>query len=144
MLIHWKIPLYKILVDEEDVNSVSKVIRRGMDWAIGPEIENFEKSLAEYTGTKYCLTFNSGTSALHAALLAVNIKIGDEVLMPSFTFIATANSALMVNALPKFVDIEDKTLGLDPNKIKSNISKKTKVIMPVHYAGLPCRIEEIK
>jgi perosamine synthetase len=144
MLTNWKIPLYKILADKEDVNSISKVIRRGMDWAIGPEIENFEKSLSEYIGTNYCLTFNSGTSALHAALLALDIKIGDEVLMPSFTFIATANSALMVNAVPKFVDIEEKTLGLDPNKIKTNMSKKTKVIMPVHYAGLPCRIDEIK
>src|SRR5437660_3706015 len=144
MLTIWKIPLYKILADKEDVNSVSKVIQRGMDWAIGPEIENFEKSLSEYIGTNYCLTFNSGTSALHAALLALDIKIGDEALMPSFTFIATANSALMVNAVPKFVDIEEKTFGLDPNKIKTNMSKKTKVIIPIHYAGLPCRIDEIK
>jgi perosamine synthetase len=140
----WKIPLYKILTDEEDIKSVSKVIRRGIDWALGREIENFEKLLAKYIGTDYCLAFNSGTSALHAALLAVGIKSGNEIIVPSFTFIATPNSALMVNAVPKFVDIEEETYGLDPDVLEYSIGKKTKVIMPIHYAGLPCKIKEIR
>lgn len=139
----WKIPLYKILTDEEDVKTVSKVIKRGMDWAIGPEIEQFENLLASYIGSNYCLTFNSGTSALHAALLAMGINSGDEIMVPSFTFIATANSALMVGSIPKFVDIEEQTYGLDPNLVKSSVTKKTKIIMPIHYAGLPCKIKEI-
>ncbi len=139
----WKIPLYKVYVDDEDVQSVSKVIKRGMDWAIGPEIEQFEKLLANYVGSDYCLTFNSGTSAGHAALLALGIKPNDEIIVPSFTFIATANWALMVNAKPKFVDIEEETLGLDPQQVKSSISSKTRAIIPVHYAGMPCRIDEL-
>ena len=70
----WKIPLYKVLNDSQEVKAVSKVIKRGMDWAIGPEIENFENELAKYVCSKYCISFNSGTSAGHAALLALKIK----------------------------------------------------------------------
>lgn len=142
-MIKWKIPLYKILVEKEDVTAVSNVINRGMDWAVGPEIEDFEKKLSNYVKSDYCLSFNSGTSALHAALLALGIQKGDEVISPAFTFIATSNSALMVNAMPKFVDIEETTCGLDPIKLKNQITEKTKVIIPVHYAGLPCKIDQI-
>ena len=142
-MVKWKIPLYKIFNDEDDVRIVSKVIKRGMDWAIGPEVEQFEYQLAKYVGSNYCLVFNSGTSALHAALLSLGIR-GGRVLVPSFTFISTANSALMVGAKPTFVDIEEDTLGLDPSKIGQAINTSTKAIMPVHYAGLPCKIEEIK
>ncbi len=139
----WKIPLYRIFTDDDDQKSISKVLKRGMDWAIGPEIIQFEKSLAEYVGSKYCLSFNSGTSALHASLLATGISNNHEVIVPSFSFIATSNSCLMVNAIPKFVDIDKDTLGLDPNFLKNALTKKTKAIIPVHYAGLPCKIEEI-
>ncbi len=141
---NWKIPLYKVYADNDDVKSVSSVINRGMDWAIGPEIEQFEKLLASYVGSKYCLTFNSGTSAGHATLIAFGIKPNDEIIIPSFTFIATANWVQMVKAKPKFVDIEEDTLGLDPDKVKLAISRKTKMIMPVHYAGLPCKIDKIR
>lgn len=141
---NWKIPHYKILVDKDDVKSVSDVIKRKMLWAIGPEIKKFETMLASYVGTKYCVTFNSGTSALHASLLALKIKEKQEVIVPSFTFIATANSVRMVNAVPKFVDIEKETFGIDPNIIEKNISKKTKAIIPIHFAGIPCKINEIK
>jgi len=143
-MVKWKIPLYKIFIDKEDARRVSKVIKRGMDWAIGPEVEQFEYQLAKYVGSNYCLVFNSGTSALHAALLSVGVRKGGKVLVPSFTFISTANSALMVGAKPTFVDIEEETLGLDPSKIEPAISTDTRAIMPVHYAGLPCKIEEIR
>ena len=139
----WKIPLYKVHADEEDIRAVTRVIRRGMDWAIGPEIEQFEKMLADYVGVDYCLAFNSGTSAGHAALLALGIQSGDEIIVPSFTFIATVNWVLMVNAKPKFADIEEITLGLDPSKIGRQISRRTKAIIPVHYAGSPCLINDI-
>src|SRR3989344_3634172 len=138
----WKIPLYKVYVDDEDIRVVSKVIKRGMDWAIGPEIEQFEKLLANYVGVDYSLVFNSGTSAGHAALLALDIKPNDEIIVPSFTFIATANWVLMVNAKPKFVDIEEETLGLNPAQVEQSITKKTRTILPIHYAGLPCKIDE--
>jgi len=140
----WKIPLYKIHYDDDDIRSVSRVIQRGTDWALGPEIETFEKMLSKYVGTKYCLAFNSGTSALHSALLAVGVRQGHNVIVPSFSFIATANSALMVNAKPLFVDIDEDTLGINPSSLKTSISKKTKVILPIHYAGLPCQITKIK
>ena len=138
----WKIPLYKIFTDRDDNKAVNKVLQRGMDWAIGHEIAEFEKKIANYIGTKYCVAFNSGTSAGHAALLAININSG-EVIVPSFTFISTANWPLMVNAKPKFVDIEEENFGLSPERIKVEITKNTKAIIPIHYGGLPCKIVEI-
>jgi perosamine synthetase len=141
---NWKIPLYKVDWDKDDVRLVSNVIKRGMDWAIGPEIEEFEKLLSKYHQSNYCIVFNSGTSAGHAALLSLNLKPSSEIIIPSFTFIATANWPLMVGANPIFSDIEEETLGMDYLKLDSIISKKTKVIMPIHYGGNPCKINEIK
>ena len=138
----WKIPLYKIFTDREDNRAVNKVLQRGMDWAIGHEIADFEKKITNHIGTKYCVAFNSGTSAGHAALLAININSG-EVIVPSFTFISTANWPLMVNAKPKFVDIEEENFGLSPERVKVEITKNTKAIIPIHYGGLPCKIVEI-
>jgi perosamine synthetase len=140
----WKIPLYKVFTDENDIKQVSNVLKRGMDWAIGPEIEKFESSLAQYIGRKYCIAFNSGTSAGHAALIALGINAKSEVIVPSFTFISTANWPLMVQASPKFADIEMQTYGMDPKDLESKISKKTKAVIPIHYGGLPCKINEIK
>ena len=140
----WKIPLYKVDWDKEDVRTVTNVIKRGMEWAIGPEIEKFEQSLADYHDSKYCVVFNSGTSAGHAALLSLNLKPSSEIIVPSFTFIATANWPLMVGAKPIFSEIEEETLGMDPSHLDSIISKKTKVLMPIHYGGMPCKIIEIK
>ena len=137
-----KIPLYKIFTDGDDNKAVNKVLQRGMDWAIGHEIAEFEKKIANYIGTKYCVAFNSGTSAGHAALLAININSG-EVIVPSFTFVSTANWPLMVNAKPKFVDIEEENFGLSPERVKVEITKNTKAIIPIHYGGRPCKIIEI-
>jgi len=140
----WILPLYKIFSDEEDVNLVTKIIKRGTYWAIGPEIEEFENELKNYLGADYCVAMNSGTSSLHATLLAYNIKKNDEVIVPSFSFISTANAVLFVNAKPVFADIEKQNYGLDPLDIKKKISERTKVIMPMDYGGLSCRINEIK
>ena len=142
---NWRIPLFKIYWDEEDVKAVTDVIKRGTYWATGPEIKEFEKKIADYIGTKYAVAFNSGTSALHAVLLAYDIRQGDEIIVPSFTFISTANAPLFVRAKPVFAEIEDRTYGLDPEDVKEKITKKTKVIMPVHYGGSPCLyIKELK
>ena len=140
----WILPLYKIFSDEEDVNLVTKIIKRGTYWAIGPEIEEFENELKNYLGADYCVAMNSGTSSLHATLLAYNIKKNDEVIVPSFSFISTANAVLFVNAKPVFADIEKQNYGLDPLDIKKKISERTKVIMPMDYGGLSCKINEIK
>jgi len=143
-LIDWRIPLYKIYWDEEDKKSVMKVIERGSYWAVGPEVEEFEKLVADYTGKKYGISLNSGTSALHAIFLAYDLKAGDEVIVPSFTFIATANAALFVGAKPIFADVEEETFGLSPSDVQDKITRKTKAIMPVHYGGLPCHIRELQ
>jgi perosamine synthetase len=140
----WKIPLFKIFWGNDDVNAVSKVIRRGMYWTCGPESAKFECKLAEYIGAKYGVIFNSGTTALHAEILAHKIKEGDSVIVPSFTFIATANAPLFVGARPIFADIETGTYGLDPEDVKEKITDKVKAIIPVHCGGSPCLIRELK
>jgi len=139
-----KIPLFKIYWDEEDVRYITVAIRAGMNWAVGPNIEKFEKMIIEYLGTKYCVIFNSGTSALHASVLSHGIGKGDEVIVPSFTFIATANAPLFVGAKPVFADIEETTYGLDPEDVKEKITDKTKAIVPIHYGGCPCLIRELR
>jgi len=140
----WKIPLYKMYHDDNDIDNVISVIKRGMYWGLSKETLEFESELAKYVGTKYCVVFNSGTSALHASLIAHKIEKGMEVIVPSFTFIATANSVLFVDAIPKFADIESKSYGLDPASTEKSITNKTKAILPVHYAGGICKIDEIK
>jgi dTDP-4-amino-4,6-dideoxygalactose transaminase len=134
----WKIPLFNIYWDEEDISSVNKVIKRGNYWATGPEIEQLEKIIAKYIGRNYCLSFNSGTSALHASLLSHKIKSG-EVIVPSFTFISTANCVVIAGGKPIFSEIEEDTFGLDSEDVKKKITNKTKAIIPVHYAGSPCK-----
>mgnify|MGYP001077539376 CR=1 FL=1 len=140
----YKIPLFKIYWDEDDIKAVSDSIRQGMNWASGPNIEKFEKKLADYLGVKYVVTFNSGTSALYSVLLAYGFGKGDEIIVPSFTFIATANAVLMVGAKPVFADIETERYGLDPLDVKRKITSKTKAIIPVHYGGCPCKIHELQ
>lgn len=140
----WNIPLFKIYWDEEDLKMVSNTIRRGLYWAAGPEIEEFERLISDYLGVKYTVTFNSGTSALHAVLLAYGLVQGDEVIVPSFTFIATSNAVLLTGAKPVFADIEERTYGLNPDSVISKITPKTKAIIPVHYGGCLCLIEELR
>lgn len=140
-----KIPLFKIYWDDEDIEAVTRAIKRGSYWATGSEIKEFEEMIAAYVEKKYAVAFNSGTSALHSILLAYGIGEGDEVIVPSFTFISTANAPLFVGAKPIFAEIEEETYGLDPEDVKEKITKKTKVIMPIHYGGCPCKnIKELK
>lgn len=140
----WKIPLFKSYWDESDIKAIADVIRRGTYWATGPEIELFEKKIAAFVGTKYCISFNSGTSALHSVLVAHGINSG-EVIVPSFTFIATSNSVLLTGAKPVFAETESETYGLDAEDVRKKITKRTKAIIPIHYGGLVCRdIETLK
>lgn len=132
------IPLFKMYTDKTDVEAVTRVIQRENFWATGEEINKFELELARFIGRKYAVIFNSGTSALHTMLLTYGIKTNDEVIVPSFTFIATANSVLFVGAKPIFADIEETTYGLDIESVKQKITKKTKAIMPIHYGGCAC------
>ena len=137
-----KIPLYRSFTDEEDIERVTAVLRRGSDWAIGPEVAEFESAVARYVGRKYGVSFNSGTSALHAAMLALRVGAGQKVVVPSFTFIATANAALFVGATPEFADIEDVTYGLDPESAEAAMGKKTTAMVPAHIGGVVCKSAE--
>ena len=140
----WKIPLFKNYSDKKDIEGVSKIIKSGLNWATGENIELLERAIAKYVNAKYAVLFNSGTSALHAMMVIYDIKTGDEVIVPSFTFIATANSVLFTGAKPVFAEIEGETYGLDPKDVEKKITKKTKAIMPIHYGGLSCHIRELR
>jgi len=143
-MMNYKIPLFKIYWEDDDIDSVIKVIKRGNYWTVGPEIKTLEDNIAKYIGKKYAVTFNSGTSALYADLLAHNINSG-EVIVPSFTFISSANSILLAGAKPIFAEIEDESFGLNSEDVKEKITRKTKAIMVVHYGGFPCKdIKAIK
>ncbi|MBT4369502.1 MAG: DegT/DnrJ/EryC1/StrS family aminotransferase, partial [Candidatus Marinimicrobia bacterium] len=114
-------------------------------WGVGSKtIAEFNDNFANYHDAKYCISLHSGTSALWVALKAAGVKAGDEVIIPAYTFIATATAVLMANAVPRFADIDLKTGNIDPNDIVSKISDKTKVILPVHIGGSPVDLKAIK
>ena len=136
---NWKIPLFKMYWDTQDIAAVTKVIKRGSYWTMGPEIQQLEDHIARFIGKKHAVTYNSGTSALHATLLAYDIKQGDEVIVPSFTFIATANVVVLTGATPVFADIEENSYALDPEDVVKKITSKTKAIIPIHYGGGSCK-----
>jgi dTDP-4-amino-4,6-dideoxygalactose transaminase len=136
--------LFKSSYQESDIEAVSRVIRRSTYWAEGPEIEQFEKAIIDYMGVPGVLVCNSGTSALHMALLACGVKYHHEVIVPSFTFVATVNAVKFVGAEPVFADIEPQTYGLDPQDVEKKITGKTKAIIAVHYGGHPCKIKELR
>lgn len=140
----FEIPLFKIYNDEKDISYITKEIKSGKNWAVGSKVKEFEDKIAKYIGTKYAVVLNSGTSALHSILLAYGIGEGDEVIVPSFTFIATSNAAKFVGAKPIFADIEEETMGLDPKDVEKKITKKTKAILPIHFGGCPCKIMELR
>ena len=110
----------------------------------GPFVEQFEKAFADYTGTKYCVAVNNGTSALHLAMLALGIRKGDEVIIPANTFIATAWGVSYVGATPVFVDCDANTWEIDSSKIEEKITSKTKAIAGVHLYGMPFDIDAVK
>ncbi len=110
----------------------------------GPTIQNFEQALCDYTGAQFAVVFNSGTAALHAAYFALGLKKGDEFITTPLTFAATANAGLYLEAKPVFVDIDPTTGNLDPAAIESKITKKTRLISVVHYAGNPAELATIR
>lgn len=138
-----KVPLTKPYFTNKEIGAVAKVIKSG--WVTqGRKVAELEKLVANFVGAKYAIATSNCTTALHACLLVLGIGIGDEVIVPSFTFIATVNSILYVGAKPIFIDIEPKTYNIDPDLISSLITKNTKAIMPVDQIGLTCDIAKIK
>ncbi|SVA21251.1 uncharacterized protein METZ01_LOCUS74105, partial [marine metagenome] len=113
-------------------------------WGVGSTaITRFEEKFADFHDAKYCISTSSGTTGLWVALKAAGVKAGDEVIVPPYTFIATASAVLMANAVPVFVDIDENTLNIDPELIEKAITEKTKAIMPVHIAGNPADMDRI-
>jgi len=136
------IPISKPFIGEEEKQLVMEVLESGM-LAQGPKVAQLEKEFSEMFGTKHAIATTSGTTALHAALLAHDIKTGDEVITTPFTFIASANSILFCGAKPVLVDIDLDTFNIDPNLIEAAITPKTKAIMPVHLYGYVCDMDPI-
>ncbi|SHI72788.1 dTDP-4-amino-4,6-dideoxygalactose transaminase [Tessaracoccus bendigoensis DSM 12906] len=138
------IPPAKPLIGDEERAAVDRVLRSGMI-AQGPEVAAFEKEFSEHFGLgRACVAVNSGTSGLHLGLLSAGIGAGDEVIVPSFTFAATANSVALTGATPVFADIALDDFTLDPASVESFITDKTKAIMPVHLYGHPAKMPELQ
>jgi len=137
------IPYGRQWIDASDIREVIKVLKS--DWLTqGPKIKEFEDALCKYTGAKYAVAVSSGTAALHISCLAANIKRSYEVITSPITFTASANSILYCGGKPVFADIQNDTVNIDPEEIKKKINPNTKAIIPVHFAGHPCDLEEIK
>jgi len=129
-------------IDEEDILAVVKVLQS--DWiTTGPKINEFEEAFARYVGAKHSVSFSSGTAALHGAAYAADLKLGDEAITTPMTFCATANSVLYLGATPIFADVSPDTLNIDLKEVKNRITKKTKIIIPVDYAGHPADLDPI-
>ena len=137
-----KVSIASPVIEEEEINAVIDVMKSGMI-AQGPKVIEFEEEFAKFVGAKYGIATNSGTSALHVALLAAGIGEGDEVITTPFTFAATGNSILYTGARPVFVDIDPETFTIDPCKIEDAITDKTKAIMPVQLYGQSADMDAI-
>ncbi|SDU86662.1 DegT/DnrJ/EryC1/StrS family aminotransferase [Jiangella alkaliphila] len=131
------IPAAKPIIGDEEREAVDRVLRSGM-MAQGPEVAAFEQEFAaELVAGRACVAVNSGTSGLHLGLLAAGVGPGDEVIVPSFTFAATANSVALTGATPVFADIEPRYFGLDPAAVEAAVTERTVGVMPVHLYGHP-------
>lgn len=138
------IPPAKPLIGDEEREAVDRVLRSGMI-AQGPEVAAFEAEFSEHFKLgRACVAVNSGTSGLHLGLLACGIGAGDEVIVPSFTFAATANSVALTGATPVFADIDPDSFCLDPASVEASITDKTKAIMPVHLYGHPANMVALR
>ncbi len=139
---HPTIPISTPDITQAEIDALNEVIRTPF-LSIGPKIVAFEQAIAEYVGTKYGIGVNSGTSGLHLAMIAADIKDGDEVITPSFSFIASANAVVYERAKPVFVDIDPQTACIDPAAVEAAITERTKAIMPVHAFGQPADMDPI-
>mgnify|MGYP000967590530 CR=1 FL=1 len=136
------IPAAKPIIGDEERAAVDAVLRSGMI-AQGPEVAGFEEEFSALVDGRHCVAVNSGTSALHMALIALGIGTGDEVIVPSFTFAATANAVKLAGANPVFVDIEADSFCMDPDAFDAAITSRTRAVMPVHLYGHPADMTRI-
>jgi len=137
-----RIPLSSPDITESEIQAVGRVLRTPR-LSLGPKLEEFEEAVAAYTGAEHAVAVNSGTSGLHLCIRALRIGPGDEVILPSLTFVAAANAVCYERAVPVFVDVEAKTLNLDPAKIEAAITPRTRAILVVHTFGCPADLSRI-
>jgi dTDP-4-amino-4,6-dideoxygalactose transaminase len=142
-MIQWRYPLSDIDLGKEEERGVLRVLRSR--WlSTGPVTERFEKAFSEYLEGGHAIAVSNGTAALHLALASLGMREGDEVILPSLTFVATANSVLYAGAKPVFADIAGADdLNISPREIEKKITKKTKAILVMHYGGYPCDMQSI-
>lgn len=137
-----QVPFHRAPVGEEEVQAVSEVIRSG--WlTMGPKTFEFEKEFAKYVGARHAIAVSTGTAALHLSLEAAGVGVGDEVLLPTTTFTATAEAVTYLGARPVLVDIDPVAMNMSAEDAAKRITPKTKAIIPVHLAGQPCDMDEI-
>lgn len=153
------VPLHEPTFNEKEVKYVTDCIETGWVSSVGAYVTSFEEDLAKFVGVKRAVAVVNGTAALHIALKAVGVQAGDEVLMPSLTFIATANAVSYLQAVPHFVDVNEETLGVDPVKLEQYLAKigevrggepynkrtnrRIKALVPMHTFGHPCMMDEL-
>lgn len=137
------IPIAEPLLGKKELKNVMEAVKSGWISSKGKFITEFEEKFAQYCGVKHSIAVSNGTVALHLALVALDIGIGDEVIVPTLTFIATANAVKYTGATPVFVDSDPNYWGIDPEKIEKAITVKTKAIIPVHLYGHPCDMDPI-
>jgi dTDP-4-amino-4,6-dideoxygalactose transaminase len=136
------LPFHSPVIAEEEISAVVEVLKSG--WlTTGQKVREFERRFAEFVGCSHAVAVNSGTAALHLALEAIGIQAGDEVIVPTMTFAATAEVVLYLGAKPILVDCEADSLNLDPDRLAAALTPKTKAIIPVHFGGQPCDMERI-
>jgi perosamine synthetase len=137
------IPYGRQWIDEDDIQAVVEVLRS--DWlTTGPKVSEFEQAFTDFVGAEEAVAVNSGTAALHAAMYALGIGPGDEVILPPITFVATANAVVFQGGTPVFADVDPDTLLIDPQKVEDKITPRTKAIVAVDYAGHPCDYDALK
>ena len=139
-----KIKLFNPLIGHQEELAIKKTLKSRF-WASGAGTGNvlkFENEFNNYIGSNYCVALNSGTAALHLALSLIDIK-NKEVILPSFTFVSTAHSIVYNGGKPVFIDVDPHTLCIYPDSIQKSITKKTKIILPVHFGGMACNLDEI-
>jgi perosamine synthetase len=141
------IPVNMPLIGDEEVEAVAKVLRSGLLTGrvqSGLWVKRLEDGFSKFVKARYAFAVNTGTAALHLSLMAAGIGAGDEIIVPSFTFIATAETVALVGAKPVFVDIEPDSYNIDPKKVEGALTKKTKAIIPVDLYGLPANMAPIR
>ncbi len=138
-----RVPFVVPNIESSDRTAIEKALQSNL-LTDGPSLRKFEKAFSKFTGSKYAIGVSNATSALHLSLKSIGIGIGDEVIIPNITFVATANAVLYTGATPVLADVNHDDLNISSKSIKENITKKTKAILPVHFAGKSCNMSQIK